>query len=86
MLTYGTDPLEALVIARVARARRVRTPMCGRWRERGPPPRSTRGHERGLEVNVWTVNDPAEIARLADAGVDGIITDVPDAALQALGR
>jgi glycerophosphoryl diester phosphodiesterase len=37
-------------------------------------------------VNVWTVNDPREIARLGRAGVDGICTDVPDVALAALGR
>jgi glycerophosphoryl diester phosphodiesterase len=40
---------------------------------------------RGLSVNVWTVNDPAEVRRLADLGVDGIITDDPAAARAALG-
>lgn len=40
---------------------------------------------RGLAVNVWTVNDPAEVQRLADLGVDGIITDDPAAARAALG-
>lgn len=38
----------------------------------------------GLEVNPWTVDDPEQIAVLAGWGVDGIITNVPDVARQAL--
>jgi glycerophosphoryl diester phosphodiesterase len=40
----------------------------------------------GLRINVWTVDEPGEITVLAAAGVDAIITDVPDVALDALGR
>lgn len=32
----------------------------------------------GLPVVVWTINDPADMARLIEMGVDGIITDYPD--------
>jgi glycerophosphoryl diester phosphodiesterase len=45
-----------------------------------------RAHELGMTVNVWTVNGEDELRRLAAAGVDAVITDVPDVARRVLGR
>lgn len=44
-----------------------------------------RAHDAGLRVNTWTVDDPDRMRWLADeCGVDVIMTNVPDVAVQAL--
>ena len=35
-------------------------------------------HKRGLKVHVWTANDPRDIKRAKNLGVDGIFSDFPD--------
>jgi glycerophosphoryl diester phosphodiesterase/membrane-associated phospholipid phosphatase len=48
-------------------------------------PRFVRAAERvGATVEVWTVNEPDQMHRLLDAGVHGIMTDVPDVLVEVL--
>ncbi len=35
-------------------------------------------HARGYRILAYTLNDPADIKRLADYGVDGLVSDFPD--------
>lgn len=37
-----------------------------------------RAHDLGLKVNVWTVDDPDDMRRMIDAGVDYITTNKPE--------
>ncbi|MBW9093883.1 glycerophosphodiester phosphodiesterase [Microbacterium jejuense] len=41
-------------------------------------------HRHDVEVHVWTVNAPDDMRRLIGMGVDGIVTDRADIALDAL--
>lgn len=41
-------------------------------------------HRHGVEVHVWTVNDPKDMRRLIAMGVDGLVTDRADVALDLL--
>lgn len=43
-------------------------------------------HAAGLACNAWTCNDPERIREFAEWGVDGVCTDVPDVALETIGR
>ena len=43
-------------------------------------------HRNNIALHVWTVNNVADMQRLIDMGVDGLISDFPDRALQLLGR
>ena len=43
-------------------------------------------HERGLAVEVWTINDTETMQKLIDWKVDGIMTDRPDLMMELLGR
>jgi len=43
-----------------------------------------RVHDLGLEMHVWTINEPQRMRHLLDLGVDGIVTDRADLALEVV--
>lgn len=57
----------------------VRTLRAERWY-------LERLQQYGHAVHVWTVDQPEDVQRCLDAGVDAIITNRPDAVLAQLGR
>ncbi|MGH2386218.1 MAG: glycerophosphodiester phosphodiesterase family protein, partial [Candidatus Limnocylindria bacterium] len=58
-------------------------PQNGKVTDPGYEPYTTpelvaEAHEAGMAVVPWTIDDPATMESLIDAGVDGLITDYPD--------
>jgi glycerophosphoryl diester phosphodiesterase len=43
-----------------------------------------KAHDRGLRVDVWTIDDEPAMRRLLSFGVDGIMTDRPDVLTRVL--
>lgn len=43
-------------------------------------------HDLGITVVVWTVNEPGQIKKMLDLGVDGLISDRPDLVRQAMAE
>jgi glycerophosphoryl diester phosphodiesterase len=48
------------------------------------PQRMAAARKGDLKITVWTVNEPADIARMIEMGVDGIASDYPDRVLKQL--
>ena len=68
-LSPGRVPYQAFQVPEVSGGTRVVSPRFVKL-----------AHKARIVVQVWTVDDPDDIRRLLEWGVDGIITDRPDIA------
>lgn len=86
----GAHPWEVLRLRALAsplpRASRVQVPPTALGVNLADPSLIARAHRLGLAVDVWTVNDPAQMRHLLDLGVDGIMTDSPSVLLDVLAN
>ncbi|WP_094766527.1 glycerophosphodiester phosphodiesterase [Pseudozobellia thermophila] len=69
----GEDPVEAIPVARELGAEAINPSY-----KRLTAENSKAIKEAGLKIYPWTVNDPEDIAKMKDFGVDGIITNYPE--------
>lgn len=66
-------PNDAFQVPEVSGLTRVVSPRFVRY-----------AHDAGVAVQVWTVNEAADMRRLLDWGVDGLISDRPDTAVEVV--
>lgn len=76
-LSFGLDPHSALAIA-VEHGHTAVHPDVWTLGNMVVPAFVARAHDLGVQVNVWTVNDAAQVEHLRDADVDAVITDDAD--------
>jgi glycerophosphoryl diester phosphodiesterase len=72
-LSPGRPPYQAFQVPEMSGGTRVVSPRFVKL-----------AHKAGLVVQVWTVDEPDDIRRLLDWGVDGIISDRPDVAVEVV--
>ena len=69
----GEDPLKAIPVAKELRAVAINPHFSTLDQEN-----VAQIHGEGLKIFPWTVNEPADIQRMKELGVDGIITNFPE--------
>ncbi|WP_242527903.1 glycerophosphodiester phosphodiesterase [Allomuricauda sp. CAU 1633] len=69
------DPLQAIEVAKELNAVAINPNYTTLTQEN-----TDKIHDEDLKVYTWTVNEPEDIQRMKDFGVDGIITNYPERA------
>jgi glycerophosphoryl diester phosphodiesterase len=72
---HAMFPFDALQIPPVFRGMNVITPQF-----------LDAAHHHGIQVHVWTIDEPVDMFELVNVGVDGIMTDLPDVLLEVLAK
>ena len=67
------DPLQAIEVAKELNAVAINP-----YFETLTQENTAKIQEEGLKIYTWTVNEPEDIQRMTDFGVDGIITNYPE--------
>ena len=75
------------LVTKVPRGLAVFAERLGAWsvnvaKENVTPRLVADAHQRGIKVFAYTVNEPADIARMARLGADGVFTDFPERVAQ----
>jgi glycerophosphoryl diester phosphodiesterase len=83
LVMVGIDPFAALDLA-AERGHGALHPFRSMLADESAAHVVEHAAELGLALNVWTINEPDEIRRLAALGVDAVITDAPDVARRVI--
>ena len=67
------DPIKAIDVAKELKAVAINPHFETLTKEN-----TAKIHEEGLKVYTWTVNEPEDIQKMTQFGVDGIITNYPE--------
>ena len=76
--------MERVPLVRAARARAAEANLVGLNHTAATPEFVAALHQAGLEVWLYTVNEPGRIARAIALGADGIISDYPERVLKVM--
>jgi len=80
-----SDAEQVLSVRWIDEARRVGARVVV-WNQKVEASAVAAAHERGMKVWVYTIDDPADMTRLLDLGIDGLITNNPGRAWRVLAE